>query len=258
MSCPFGAIDTASRRWHKLRVAFVERSEFQDEQDVRLNPEMKVADWEQDAFGLLPTRAPILFETGGECLFLLAGLELRQQGRVTDADLLAIECFDRARDKLGQAEARRHISRTLARLRGDLLYAVFRLFQVEQGAEAVGLFQRMNVAALEVFNQLRLQHFGIGHVLNTYGHGGNLGQLRGAVAPGSEDNLEAAFTKWPHKQGLIYPLVTDCLGHLFQSIVLEDAAGVGGRFREHRERKVAVLRSVRNGGIHGGLLLSSG
>jgi hypothetical protein len=156
----------------------------------------------------------------------VAGLELRQQERVAYADLLAAKGFDRNRDKFGQAETSRHVHRTLARLCGNLLDAVLWLVQVEQDAEAVGLFQRMNVAALEVFNQLRLQHFGICHVLDTDGHGGNLGQLRCAVTPGSEDNLEAAFPKWPHKQGLIYPLVTDCLGHLFQSIVLEDSAGV--------------------------------
>src|ERR1700728_615782 len=76
MSCPLGAVHATPRRWHKLRIALVEGSEFEDEKNVRLNPEMQTANGEQDAFGLLSTRAPILFETGGECLFLLAGLEL--------------------------------------------------------------------------------------------------------------------------------------------------------------------------------------
>ncbi len=42
-------------------------------------------------------------------------------------------------------------------------------------AKAVGFFHRVNVAALEVFNQLRLQHFGIGEVLYANGHGGDFG-----------------------------------------------------------------------------------
>jgi hypothetical protein len=33
----------------------------------------------------------------------------------------------------------------------------------------------VNVAALEVFNQLGLQHFGIGEVLDANGHGGDFG-----------------------------------------------------------------------------------
>ena len=91
MPCPLGAVEATARRWHKLRIAFVERREFQYEKTVRLNPEMQTTNGEQDAFGLLSTRAPILFEAGGECLFLLDGLELRQQERMADADLLTVE-----------------------------------------------------------------------------------------------------------------------------------------------------------------------
>ena len=91
MSCPFGAVHATPRRWHKLRIALVERSELEDKKDVRLNPEMQTADGEKNAFRLLTARAPILFEASGKRLFLLAGLELRQQERVADADLLAVE-----------------------------------------------------------------------------------------------------------------------------------------------------------------------
>ena len=91
MSCPLGAVHATARRWHKLRIALVEMSEFEDEKNVRLNPEMQTANGEQDAFGLLSSRAPIFFEASGECLFLLGGLELRQQERMADADLFAIE-----------------------------------------------------------------------------------------------------------------------------------------------------------------------
>jgi hypothetical protein len=53
MPCPLGAVHATPRCRHKLRVALVERSEFQDEQDVALNPELEIADGEQDAFRLL-------------------------------------------------------------------------------------------------------------------------------------------------------------------------------------------------------------
>ncbi len=59
-----------------LRIALVERREFGDEKNVRLNPEMQTANGEQDAFGLLASRTPILFEACGESPFLLGGLEL--------------------------------------------------------------------------------------------------------------------------------------------------------------------------------------
>jgi hypothetical protein len=38
-----------------------------------------------------------------------------------------------------------------------------------------------SVAALEVFNQLRLQHFSICEVLDADGHGGDFRKLRGTV-----------------------------------------------------------------------------
>src|ERR1700679_1234387 len=76
MPCPLRAVGATARRWHKLRVPLVERGEFEDEQDVRLNPELEIADGEQDAFRLLPSRAPIFFEASGKRLFLLVGLEL--------------------------------------------------------------------------------------------------------------------------------------------------------------------------------------
>jgi hypothetical protein len=89
--CPFRAVGATARRWHKLRVPFVERGKLQDEEDVRLNPELQTADGEQNAFCLLPSRAPILFEASGKRLFLLVWLQLRQQERMSNADLLAVK-----------------------------------------------------------------------------------------------------------------------------------------------------------------------
>ena len=100
MSCPLGAVHATARRWHKLRIALVEGSEFEDEKNVRLNPEMKAPHGKQYALCLLTSRAPILFEASGECLFLLDGLELRQQESMADADFLTVKGFDHNRDKL--------------------------------------------------------------------------------------------------------------------------------------------------------------
>src|SRR6185312_12384636 len=73
MPRPLRALHATPRRWHKLCVPLVERRKFEDEQDIRLNPELEVADGEKDAFCLpLPVR-PVLFEASSERLFLLVG-----------------------------------------------------------------------------------------------------------------------------------------------------------------------------------------
>jgi hypothetical protein len=150
--CPLWAIEATSRRCNKLRIALVERREFKDEKNVRLNPEVKAPHWKQDALRFLPARAPILFEASRESLFLLGWLELRQQERMADADLLAVERIYDCLRKFDQTQPRGHIHRTLARLRGNLFDAVLRLLQFEEGAEAVSFFHRMYVTTLEVFN----------------------------------------------------------------------------------------------------------
>jgi len=40
MACPLWAIDAASRYGHEMRIALVERSIFQKEQNILLNPEL--------------------------------------------------------------------------------------------------------------------------------------------------------------------------------------------------------------------------
>jgi hypothetical protein len=77
VSCPLLAIHATSHRRNKLRIALVEGCEFEDEEDVALNPELEIADGEKNAFGLQSSRAPVLFEASGECQFLLLGLPMR-------------------------------------------------------------------------------------------------------------------------------------------------------------------------------------
>jgi hypothetical protein len=112
MSSAHGAVHAAPC-WHELRIPLVERSKLEDEQDVRLNPELQTADGEQDVLRLLPSGTPILFEAGGKCLFLLIGLQFRQQERIADADFLAIE-IDHDRRKFSQLQTSRDVGRILA------------------------------------------------------------------------------------------------------------------------------------------------
>ena len=67
-------------------------------------------------------------------------------------DFLCIKCFDHWRGKFCQPNSGGAICRTLPDLRGDLLNAVLRVFQVKQSFESLRFFQRVNVAALQVFN----------------------------------------------------------------------------------------------------------
>jgi hypothetical protein len=57
------------RDW-KMRVPFVERCLFQEQQNVMLDPLLQVPNREQDAFRFHSGSVPLLAEAIGECLFL--------------------------------------------------------------------------------------------------------------------------------------------------------------------------------------------
>ena len=191
--CPHRTIDATPGCRNKLRVSLVEGSEFQDEKNVRLNPEVQAANGKQDALRLLPSRAPVLFEAGRECLFLLGGLELRQQEGMPDADLLAVEGFDHHGNKLGQSQTSGNVGRVLTGPGGDLLDGVYRLLQAKKRTEALRLLHRVNVAPHEVFHQLSLQRLCVGKLDDADGNGCGLGDLRGAITPRPGNDLEAVF-----------------------------------------------------------------
>ena len=77
--------------------------------NVVLNPGMEVADGKQNALRLSLSVRPVLFEASGESLFLLAWLELCQQQRMADADLLAVEGFDHNWRELRQLQSAGHV-----------------------------------------------------------------------------------------------------------------------------------------------------
>jgi hypothetical protein len=76
---------------------------FQNEQNVLLDPALKLADGEQDAFCLV-TIAPIFAEVMSERLFLFRGLQLCQEKRVAHADLVFEKGINRDGRKLGQSQ----------------------------------------------------------------------------------------------------------------------------------------------------------
>ena len=177
---------------------------------------------------------------------------------MSDADLIGIERIDRCRNKVSQFQPRSHEDGTLAHLRRDLLDAVLRLVQVQQGAEALRLFQRVNILALQVFNDGHFDGLSIGEIDDANGHGRDFGHLRGAVTPCSGDNLETVLGERPDKQGRENALGTDGFRQFLQSGFLEGAAGVGLRLIQQSKRDVAVLGGVDDLGFHDGVLLSSG
>jgi hypothetical protein len=152
MACAFGTIDTASSGWHKLAVLLVEGCVFENEKDVGINPELKIADGQEDALLFSAATLPVLPKASGERCLLLVGLELRQQEGMSDTNLLGVESIDHGCGEVGEFDASGDIGWALARLRGDLLDAVLRLLQIEERAKAQRLFERMYVAPLQVLN----------------------------------------------------------------------------------------------------------
>ena len=77
MPCSLGAIDTAPGDDDQMRATFHERSVFEEEQNVLLDPELQVAHGKQDALGLAIGRCtPVFAEAGQERRLLLFGWQL--------------------------------------------------------------------------------------------------------------------------------------------------------------------------------------
>jgi hypothetical protein len=70
-----------------------------------LDPFPQMTYREQDAFWLAAAARVALLPAGRQRFFLLLGLQLRQQERVTHADFIFGKGFDRCGNKLGQAKA---------------------------------------------------------------------------------------------------------------------------------------------------------
>jgi hypothetical protein len=73
----FGAVGATTRRGDKLRVALVKGRIFQDEQYIRLNPELQVAHRQKYPRRILAAVVGFL-EASRKSLFLLVSGQLRQ------------------------------------------------------------------------------------------------------------------------------------------------------------------------------------
>ena len=104
-------------------------------QDGTLNPHLELADWQQDALGLLICAHPFFPEARVEGLFLLCRLKSCKQQGMAYSDLVFGKGFNHSRRKLGQFQSTDAVGGRFTRLCRDLLDAVPRFLQFEEGAE---------------------------------------------------------------------------------------------------------------------------
>jgi hypothetical protein len=173
------------------------------------------------------------------------------------ADFVGVEGIDGSGHKVNQFQSRSDKTGICPHVR-HLLDAVLRLLQRQKPREAFGLFHRVNLGANQVLDKLRLQYFGVAHLLDAHRHGDGFGHLRGAIPPRTGHDLEAVFGEWPDKQGREHSLAANAGGEFSKTNIVKDAAGIGLRFVEQSERKLAVFGGIDNGRFHDSLLLSSG
>src|ERR1700730_13426243 len=95
----------------------------------------------------------------------------------------------------------------------------------------------MHVAALEVFNKLRLHYLRVGHVADFDGDRFLPSDLRGTEPLRSEDDFVTLVLR-SHEQRSENALRVDTAGKLFQKRLIEDATGIGGRLGEHSDGKL--------------------
>ncbi len=238
---PLGTVHAGTGGGHKRGVSARKRCLCEQEHKAVLDKVMEMLHGKQDALLLVAASSPFLAEALLQRLFLLCGLQLRKQECMTHTDGFGIEGLDHRLDQLGEPEPLRSVAGCFADLGRNLLDTVARLLQIEQSAEALRLLQRVDISALQVFDQLGLQRFGIGKVDDADRNGLRFVKLGCAKASRPGDDLEALLGQRTNEQRREDTLHPDALGKFLQGAILEMAARVAGRFVEKRERKIAVL-----------------
>src|SRR3954447_9651133 len=112
---------------------------------------------------------------------------------MADTDFVGIERINGCGYKVSQFQPRSHEGGALAHLGRNLLDAVLRFFEVQQGAESLSFFQRMNILALQVFHDGHFDSLSVGEVDDANGNGWNLCNLRGTIPPCSGYDLETVL-----------------------------------------------------------------
>ena len=239
MPGPFRAVETGASLRNEVGVALGERRRGQLQEDVVLDPLLKVANREQDALRFAAV-AVLFLIAGFEGIELLFRLEFGQQESMTDADLVFGKSFDDFGCKLRQPKPGSDVCGTFPALGADLFDTVLRFFEPHQGGKALCFVEWMYIPSLQVFDDAGLKSLGVAEFDDAYRRGFQPDNLRGPEAPGPCDNLEMLADR-AHNQGREDPLCSDALGQLIERRFIEFAAWIVCRLCQAFERKIAIL-----------------
>ena len=133
---------------------------------------------------------------------------------------------------------------------------------IHQNAVRLGLFQRIQVRALDVLDDRDFEHLDVVHLVDHDRHLGQARRLRRAPAAFASDNLPDAVLArlGPHQDRLQHPLVADRGGQFLQILLAEGLARLvriglqafdrhalhaGGHRRVRCDRRLGVLPHQR-------------
>ena len=152
-------------------------------------------------------------------------LQLGQQKGMADADFVLGEGLSDLGSKLCQVEASRNIRRAFAALGSDLLDGQRRPAEAHQGGETLRLIEWVNITALEILDNARLQSLGVAQFNDARRSGLQAGHLRGPESPGACDDLEVLAGGADH-QRCKNPVRLDALGQFGERSQVKLAARV--------------------------------
>ena len=148
--------------------------------------------------------------------------------------------LDHTLTHLGERECVRDIAKNLERWVHGIVARVFAQESLEDFAKN---------ASIPVINALSDKYHPCQALADFFTLEERFGNLRGAVASCSGDNLEALVGKRPHKQGGQNALAANACCQFLKRGIFKNTARVGGRLGEDGEGKVAIfISSVRKHG----------
>jgi hypothetical protein len=121
--------------------------------------------------------------------------EFGDEHGVFETDAPSGESVRRWTDEVQQLQSLGYMRSGFRDSRRNSLNGVFGAFSVEQCAEALRFFERMNIGPLNVFDDLQFLCFGIGEVFDAGGNFGNSGAFRSAEPPRSGHDFKGPLTR---------------------------------------------------------------
>ena len=158
----------------------------------------------------------------------------------------AFQQLQRVLGQVHQAQAVGHGAAAFAQLCGRLLLR--QAAAVHQLADARGLLHRVQVLALQVFDQCQLHRLLVGHLAHHHGHLRKARQPGGAPAALARDDGIAAGGPGPHRDGLQKAVLGDAGGQLGQGLVVKGFAGLAGVRLDLAQRQLLHAAAVQRGG----------